>query len=100
MLNIVRLALNLKKTHILTHSTKLLKQQKKSQLEPLVGYNGRQPEQELTASNNTLYSQFTYQLHRRAMQRKRNTKQLSETNDLFICLVSLSYVFVPMEILA
>ena len=46
------------------------------------------------------HSQFTYELHRSEMQRKRNTKQLSETNHLFIFLVSLSYVFAPMEILA
>ena len=30
----------------------------------------------------------------------RNTKQLSENNDLFISLVSLSYILAPMEILA
>ena len=39
-----------------------------------------------------LHSQFTYELQRREMQRKRNTKQLSKTNDLFISLVFLSYV--------
>ena len=39
-----------------------------------------------------LHSQFTYELKRREMQRKRNTKQLSKTNDLFISLVCLSYV--------
>ena len=46
------------------------------------------------------HSQFTYELQRSEMQRKRNTKQLSETNHLFIFLVSLSYVFAPMEILS
>ena len=45
------------------------------------------------------HSQFTYELQSE-MQRKRNTKQLYETNDLFISLVSLSYVLAPMEILA
>ena len=34
------------------------------------------------------------------MQRKINTKQLSETNDLLISLVSLSYVLAHMEIIA
>ena len=46
------------------------------------------------------HSQFTYELQRSEMQRKRNTKQPSETNQLLIFLVSLSYVFAPMEILA
>ena len=46
------------------------------------------------------HSKFNYELHRSEMQRKRNTKMLSETNHLFIFLVSLSHVFAPMEILA
>ena len=46
------------------------------------------------------HSQFTYELQRSEMQQKKNTKQFSETNHLFIFLVSLSYVFAPMKILA
>ena len=46
------------------------------------------------------HSQFTYELQRSEMQRERNRKQPSETNHLLIFLLSLSYVFAPMEILA
>ena len=46
------------------------------------------------------HSQFTYELQRSEMERKRNRKQLCETDHLFIFLVSLSYVFAPMEILS
>ena len=34
------------------------------------------------------------------MQRKGNAKHLSETKDLFISLVPLSYVLPPVEIIA
>ena len=46
------------------------------------------------------HSQFTYELQRSEMQRKRNTKQLSETNHLFffffLCLIfSLPWKYWP-----
>ena len=37
-----------------------------------------------------------YELQEREMQRKRNAKHLSETNDLFISLVLLCDVFPPL----
>ena len=43
---------------------------------------------------------FLKKLERNEKQQKRNTIQLFETNDLFISLVSLSYVLAPMEISA
>ena len=49
---------------------------------------------------NTFHSQFTYELQRNGKQRKRNSKQLSEANNLYISLVSSSYLLAPMEILA
>ena len=48
----------------------------------------------------TFHSQFTYELQRNGKQRKRNSKQLSEANNLYISLVSSSYLLAPMEILA
>ena len=35
-----------------------------------------------------------------SFSKKRNTKKLPKTNDLFISLVSLSYIAAPVEILA
>ena len=49
---------------------------------------------------NTFHSHFTYELQRNGKQRKRNSKQLSEANNLYISLVSSSYLLAPMEILA
>ena len=47
--------------------------------------------------NSKLHDQFPYELPRKGKHLTRNTKELSETNDLLIYLMSLPYVLSFME---